>query len=90
MRRANPPRRTDRILLLDTFFHVVVFSGETIASWRKQGYHEQVRRRARHGAPRGAGANGRRRVPTSSAPPAHARACACALPARRRARSAGA
>jgi len=31
----------DRILLLDTFFHVVVFSGETIASWRKQGYHEQ-------------------------------------------------
>jgi hypothetical protein len=32
----------DRILLLDTFFHVVVFSGETIASWRKQGYHEQV------------------------------------------------
>jgi len=36
----------DRILLLDTFFHVVVFSGETIASWRKQGYHEQVRGRA--------------------------------------------
>mmetsp|Transcript_10146 Transcript_10146/g.29948 ORF Transcript_10146/g.29948 Transcript_10146/m.29948 type:complete len:761 (+) Transcript_10146:73-2355(+) len=31
----------DRILLLDTFFHVVVFSGETIASWRKQQYHEQ-------------------------------------------------
>jgi len=31
----------DRILLLDTFFHCVVFSGETIASWRKQKYHEQ-------------------------------------------------
>jgi len=31
----------DRILLLDTYFHVVVFAGETIANWRKQGYHEQ-------------------------------------------------
>ncbi len=29
------------ILLLDTFFHVVVFHGETIAAWREQGYHEQ-------------------------------------------------
>ena len=33
--------RPDTILLLDTFFHVVVFHGETIASWREQGYHEQ-------------------------------------------------
>merc|ERR1712054_622860 len=26
----------DRILLLDTFFHVVVFHGDTIANWKKQ------------------------------------------------------
>eukprot|EP00164_Ancoracysta_twista_P005854 GFYU01008054.1.p1 GENE.GFYU01008054.1~~GFYU01008054.1.p1 ORF type:complete len:749 (+),score=265.01 GFYU01008054.1:130-2376(+) len=30
----------DRILLLDTFFQVVVFHGETIANWRKQGYQD--------------------------------------------------
>jgi hypothetical protein len=30
----------DRILLLDTFFHIIIFHGETIAAWRKQGYHE--------------------------------------------------
>lgn len=29
------------ILLLDTFFHILIFHGETIASWRKQKYHEQ-------------------------------------------------
>ncbi|KAF2074067.1 hypothetical protein CYY_004636 [Polysphondylium violaceum] len=28
----------DSILLLDTFFHVLIFSGETIAQWRKAGY----------------------------------------------------
>jgi protein transport protein SEC23 len=28
------------ILLLDTFFHVLVFHGETIASWRDQGYQD--------------------------------------------------
>jgi protein transport protein SEC23 len=33
--------RPDTILLLDTFFHVVVFHGETVAAWREQGYHEQ-------------------------------------------------
>ena len=33
--------RADTILLFDTFFHVVVFHGETIASWREAGYHEQ-------------------------------------------------
>eukprot|EP00934_Nitzschia_sp_Nitz4_P008986 Nitzschia sp. Nitz4//scaffold34_size148208//7104//9623//NITZ4_002956-RA/size148208-snap-gene-0.204-mRNA-1//1//CDS//3329548723//8976//frame0 len=32
--------RPDTILLLDTFFHVVVFHGETVAAWREQGYHE--------------------------------------------------
>merc|ERR1712118_546526 len=30
----------DLILLLDTFFQVIVFHGETISAWRKQGYHE--------------------------------------------------
>ncbi|KAG5176614.1 vesicle coat complex COPII, subunit SEC23 [Tribonema minus] len=33
--------RQDTILLLDTFFQVVVFHGETIAAWREQGYQEQ-------------------------------------------------
>jgi protein transport protein SEC23 len=33
--------RADTILLLDTFFHVVVFHGETIGAWREQRYHEQ-------------------------------------------------
>jgi protein transport protein SEC23 len=33
--------RPDTILLLDTFFIVVVLNGETIAAWREQGYHEQ-------------------------------------------------
>lgn len=33
--------RPDAILLLDTFFHVVVFHGETIANWRENRYHEQ-------------------------------------------------
>lgn len=31
----------DRILLLDTFFHILIFHGETIAAWRQQKYHEQ-------------------------------------------------
>ncbi len=31
----------NRILLLDTFFHVVIFHGETVAAWRKAGYHEK-------------------------------------------------
>jgi protein transport protein SEC23 len=30
----------DRILLLDTFFQVIVFHGETVSAWRKQNYHE--------------------------------------------------
>jgi protein transport protein SEC23 len=33
--------KLDQILLLDTFFHVVVFSGDTIAKWRAAGYHTQ-------------------------------------------------
>lgn len=31
----------DRILLLDSFFYVVVFHGTSIAQWRKEGYHLQ-------------------------------------------------
>eukprot|EP00035_Acanthoeca_spectabilis_P020937 m.435394 g.435394 ORF g.435394 m.435394 type:complete len:768 (+) comp17843_c0_seq1:111-2414(+) len=31
----------DVILLLDTFFHILIFHGETIAQWRNQGFHEK-------------------------------------------------
>ncbi|PSS10069.1 Protein transport protein [Actinidia chinensis var. chinensis] len=31
----------DRILLLDSYFTIVVFHGSTIAQWRKAGYHNQ-------------------------------------------------
>lgn len=31
----------DRILLLDSFFTVVIFHGSTIAQWRKAGYHKE-------------------------------------------------
>ncbi|CCE72489.1 Piso0_000067 [Millerozyma farinosa CBS 7064] len=30
--------KDDRILLLDTFFHILIFHGRTIAEWRKAGY----------------------------------------------------
>ncbi|QDS76602.1 hypothetical protein FKW77_007590 [Venturia effusa] len=30
----------DTILLLDTFFHILIFHGETIAAWRKEGYQD--------------------------------------------------
>lgn len=30
----------DKILLLDTFFYLIVFCGSTIAGWRKANYHE--------------------------------------------------
>lgn len=30
----------DKILLLDSYFTIVVFHGSTIAQWRKAGYHE--------------------------------------------------
>ncbi|XP_050407148.1 protein transport protein Sec23B [Patella vulgata] len=30
----------DRILLMDTFFQIVIYHGETIYEWRKQGYHD--------------------------------------------------
>jgi len=32
--------QADRILLLDAFFTVVIFSGDTVAQWRKEKYHE--------------------------------------------------
>lgn len=31
----------DRILLLDTFFHILIFHGSTIADWRRQRYQDQ-------------------------------------------------
>lgn len=31
----------DRVLLLDSFFTVVIFHGSTIAQWRKAGYHNE-------------------------------------------------
>ncbi|ANB12274.1 GTPase-activating protein SEC23 [Sugiyamaella lignohabitans] len=33
--------KPDHILLLDTFFHILIFHGETIAMWRKAGYQDQ-------------------------------------------------
>lgn len=33
--------KPDHILLLDTFFHILIFHGETIANWRNQGYQEK-------------------------------------------------
>ncbi|KAG7192429.1 uncharacterized protein KQ657_001830 [Scheffersomyces spartinae] len=30
----------DKILLLDTFFHILIFHGSTVASWRQAKYHE--------------------------------------------------
>ena len=33
--------KPDVILLLDTFFHILIFHGETIAEWRKAGYQDQ-------------------------------------------------
>uniref|UniRef100_A0A4W3JPU2 Protein transport protein SEC23 n=1 Tax=Callorhinchus milii TaxID=7868 RepID=A0A4W3JPU2_CALMI len=32
----------DRILLMDTFFQIVIYHGETIAQWRKAGYQEMA------------------------------------------------
>ncbi|ODV61834.1 GTPase-activating protein SEC23 ASCRUDRAFT_75106 [Ascoidea rubescens DSM 1968] len=32
--------KADRILLLDTFFHILIYHGETIAAWRKLGYQD--------------------------------------------------
>ena len=32
--------QVDRILMMDTFFHIVIFLGETIAAWKKAGYQE--------------------------------------------------
>ncbi|KAM3265967.1 protein transport protein SEC23 [Capsicum annuum] len=36
----------DRILLLDSYFTIVVFHGSNIAQWRKAGYHEQPEHQA--------------------------------------------
>lgn len=31
----------DRILLLDTFFHILIYHGENIAAWRREGYQDR-------------------------------------------------
>jgi len=36
----------DRILLLDSYFSVVIFHGMTIAQWRNMGYHNQPEHQA--------------------------------------------
>jgi protein transport protein SEC23 len=33
--------RPNVILLLDTYFHILIFHGETVAAWRKANYQEQ-------------------------------------------------
>jgi len=33
--------QSETILLLDTFFHILIFNGETMAEWRKAGYQDQ-------------------------------------------------
>jgi len=33
--------KPDVILLLDTYFHILIWHGETIAAWRKEGYQDQ-------------------------------------------------
>jgi len=37
---ASTSVQPDKILLLDTFFRIVIHYGENIAAWRKAGYHE--------------------------------------------------
>ncbi|KAF9586167.1 GTPase-activating protein S23 [Lunasporangiospora selenospora] len=34
--------KADCILLLDTFFYILIFHGETVAAWRKAGYQDQA------------------------------------------------
>lgn len=29
----------DRILLMDSFFHILIYLGETVAKWKDEGYH---------------------------------------------------
>jgi len=37
----NTSMQVDRILLLDSFFWITLWCGETIAAWRNEGYHLQ-------------------------------------------------
>jgi hypothetical protein len=48
-RRQHPVPLQDRILLLDSFFHILIWHGETVAAWRNAGYqndpsHENFRK----------------------------------------------
>jgi hypothetical protein len=45
----RPVPLQDRILLLDSFFHILIWHGETVAAWRNAGYqndpsHENFRK----------------------------------------------
>ncbi|KAG5560792.1 hypothetical protein RHGRI_003967 [Rhododendron griersonianum] len=40
-------KAADRILLLDSYFSVVIFHGMTIAQWRNMGYQNQPEHQAR-------------------------------------------
>jgi protein transport protein SEC23 len=31
----------DRVLLLDTYFHILIYHGETVAAWRRAGYQDR-------------------------------------------------
>ncbi|GMM27813.1 hypothetical protein DAMA08_005290 [Martiniozyma asiatica (nom. inval.)] len=33
--------KPDRLLLLDTFFHILIYHGSTVAEWRRQNFHLQ-------------------------------------------------
>ena len=33
---------SSKILLLDTFFQILIYHGAQVAEWRKAGYHEQA------------------------------------------------
>ena len=48
---GNPPHpvlldatsiEKEKILLMDTFFHVVIYHGDVIASWREKGYQVEL------------------------------------------------
>ena len=33
--------KNDVILLLDTFFYILIWHGDTVIKWKEAGYHEQ-------------------------------------------------
>jgi protein transport protein SEC23 len=43
---ASTSVQPDKILLLDTYFRIIIHYGETIANWRKAGYAEDPKHEA--------------------------------------------